>query len=86
MDSWIEEETRSVNLGDPRLRRRLQRVLARFGAQPEGSVPLACPGSAEMHGAYREELRSLNQWRAVLPDTQLLYVADRESDIYELLA
>jgi Transposase DNA-binding len=196
MDSWIEEETRSVNLGDPRLRRRLQRVLARFSAQPEGSVPLACPGSAEMHGAYRffqnkavapalllgghqaatltrmaacsrvlcvgdttflnypkqraisglgphsnsiehglllhplvafspagvclgalhwhswvrdpdfgkrqghaalpieqkesrrwgEQLRSLNQWRAGLPDTQLLYVADRESDIYELLA
>jgi Transposase DNA-binding len=53
MDSWIEEETRSVNLGDPRLRRRLKRLLARFSAQPEGSVPLACPGSAEMHGAYR---------------------------------
>jgi hypothetical protein len=196
MDSWIEEETRSVNLGDPRLRRRLQRLLARFSAQPEGSVPLACPGSAEMHGAYRffqnkavaptlllgghqaatlarmsactrvvcvgdttflnypkqrsikglgphsnptehglllhplvafspegvclgtlhwqswardpalgkrkghaalpieqkesrrwgEELRSLDQWRSVLPDTQLLYVADRESDIYELLS
>jgi Transposase DNA-binding/Transposase DDE domain len=196
MDSWIEEETRSVNLGDPRLRRRLQRLLARFSAQPEGSVPLACPGSAEMHGAYRfsqnkavtpalllgghqaatlarmsacvrvvcvgdttflnypkqrsitglgphsnptehglllhplvafspegvclgtlhwqswardpafgkrkghaalpieqkesrrwgEQLRSLDQWRAMLPDTQLLYVADRESDIYELLS
>lgn len=196
MDAWIEEETRSVNLGDPRLRRRLQRVLARFGAQAEGGVPLACAGGAEMHGAYRffqnkavapalllgghqaasvarmsacarvvwvgdttflnhpkqraitglgphanpaehglllhplvafspegvclgtlhwrswardpalgkrkgrsappieqkesrrwgEELRSLNQWRAMLSDTHLLYVADRESDIYELLA
>jgi transposase len=183
-------------LGDERLRRRLQLILARFGAQPERSVPLACPGGAEMHGAYRffqhqsvtparvlgghqaatlarmaplarvlcvgdstflnyagqratvglgphtgdleygfllhplvafspaglclgtlhwqswardpalgkrrtrhlrpieqkesrcwgDELRTLDLWREALPRTELLYIADRESDIYELLA
>lgn len=192
----MQAETEGVELGDVRLRRRLQLILQRFGAQPERSVPLACPGGAEMHGAYRffqhqavtparvlsghqaatrarmaplarvlcvgdstflnypgqrsttglgphssdleqgfllhplvafspqgaclgtlhwqswardpalglrqtrklrpieqkesrcwgEELRALNAWREVLPQTELLYIADRESDIYELLA
>jgi len=53
MDSWIEVETSAVDLGDERLRRRLRLILGRFGTQPERSVPLACPGDAEMHGAYR---------------------------------
>ena len=35
---------------------------------------------------WGEELRALNVWREVLPQTELLYVADRESDIDELLA
>lgn len=196
MDTWVQAETEGVELGDARLRRRLRLILERFGAQPERSVPLACPGGAEMHGAYRffqhqavsparvlsghqaatltrmaplarvlcvgdstflnypgqrctmglgphssdlehgflmhplvafspqgvclgtlhwqswardpalgqrktrhlrpieqkesrcwgEELRALDAWREVLPQTELLYVADRESDIYELLA
>lgn len=196
MDTWINDETKTVNFGDQRLQRRLQLVLARLSAQPERSVPMACPGGAEMHGAYRffqhqavtpsrvlgghqaatlvrmaplervlcvgdstflnypgqratlglgphtsdlehgfllhplvafspegvclgtlnwqswvrdpalgqrktrhlrpieekesrcwgAELRVLDLWRAALPQTQLLYMADRESDIYELLA
>jgi hypothetical protein len=35
---------------------------------------------------WGEELRALNVWREILPQTELLYIADRESDIYELLA
>jgi hypothetical protein len=196
MDEWIRAETEGVELGDERLRGRLRLILARLSAQPERSVPLACPGGAEMHGAYRffqhqvvtparvlsghqaatlarmaplgrvlcvgdstflnypgqrattglgphssesehgfllhplvafspegiclgtlqwqswardpalgqrqtrhlrpieqkesrcwgKELRALDAWREVLPQTELLYLADRESDIYELLA
>lgn len=185
-----------MDFGDERLRRRLRLILARLSAHPERSVPLACPGAAEMHGAYRffqheavtaarvlgghqaatlarmaplsrvlcvgdstflnypgqrattglgphssdrehgfllhplvafspeglclgtlnwqswardpafglratrparpieqkesrcwgNELRALSTWREALPKTELLYIADRESDIYELLA
>jgi hypothetical protein len=196
MDPWMRAETETVDLGDERLRRRLRLILARLSAHPERSVPLACPGDAEMHGAYRffqheavtptrvlsghqaatlarmaplsrvlcvgdttflnypgqrattglgphssdceygfllhplvafspegvclgtlnwqswardpafglrqtrsqrpieqkesqcwgHELHALNPWREALPKTELLYIADRESDIYELLA
>lgn len=196
MDQWIQAEIETVDLGDERLRRRLCLILARFNAHPQHSVPLACPGGAEMHGAYRffqhqavtpvrilgghqastlarmaalprvlcvgdttflnypgqrattglgphssdcehgfllhplvafspegvclgtlhwqswardpafgrrqtrrqrpieqkesqcwgRELRALDTWREALPQTELLYLADRESDIYELLA
>jgi len=196
MDEWIKGETKAADLGDARLKRRLQLILERFSQQPEGSIPLACPGGAEMHGAYRffnnetvcaqrvlgghqaatlvrmashqrvlcvgdstflnypgqrattglgphtsdcehgfllhplvafctegtclgtlnwqswardaalgqrktrhqrpieqkesrcwgQELRRLDAWRQALPGTELVYVADRESDIYELLA
>ena len=196
MESWMRAETAAVDLGDVRLRRRLGLILGRLSAQPERSVPLACPNAAEMHGAYRffqneavtparvlgghqtatltrmaplrrvlcvgdttflnypgqrattglgphssdceygfllhplvafspegvclgtlhwqswardpafglrqtrrhrpieqkesqcwgHELRLLDTWRQALPHTELLYLADRESDIYELLA
>lgn len=196
MDEWIGKETVSVDFGDVRLKRRLQLIVERLSQQPEGSIPLACPGGAEMHGAYRffqhqavtaqrvlgghqastvermaalprvlcvadstflnypgqrattglgphssdlehgfvlhplvafcpkgtclgtlnwqswardaalgqrktrhirpieqkesrcwgQELRTLDTWRQSLPGTELVYIADRESDIYELLA
>lgn len=35
---------------------------------------------------WGNELRTLDRWREALPKTELLYIADRESDIYELLA
>ena len=53
MDEWIKGEAEAADFGDARLKRRLQLILERFSQQPEGSIPLACPGGAEMHGAYR---------------------------------
>ena len=35
---------------------------------------------------WQQDVAALNHWRKVASDTELIYVADRESDIYELLA
>ena len=192
MDTWMQAETAGVDLGDKRLRRRLQLILGRFSASRSGAcrwpapagrsctgptgfssirrsrrracsaatlgrmAPLArglCVGdrtflnypgqrataglgphtSEAEHGfllhplvactpegvclgtlhwqswardpalgrrqtrllrpieqkasrCWGEEWRPLDLWREALPQTELLYLADRESDIYELLA
>lgn len=50
---WVSEEMRATDLGDQRLNRRLQDVLAQLAAQPTASIPAACGGRAEMEAAYR---------------------------------
>lgn len=50
---WAEEELATIDLGDSRLERRAQKVLARLGDNPAASLPKACRGWAELQGAYR---------------------------------
>lgn len=52
-ESWILEETKTVDLKDARTEARLRRVLAQLAHQPAASIPAACGGHADMTAAYR---------------------------------
>lgn len=52
-ESWVEEETRGLSMGDTRLDARLRGTLSRLGERPSAGIPEACGGHAEMTGAYR---------------------------------
>ena len=52
-ESWVVEETRTVDLKDRRLNARLREVLTQLGEHPTASIPAACGGHAEMTAAYR---------------------------------
>jgi Transposase DNA-binding/Transposase Tn5 dimerisation domain len=53
MPSWIDEELKTLDLGDDRLNQRQKTILDRFAAQPSASIPGACRGWAETQAAYR---------------------------------
>lgn len=53
MSDWIDEELRTVDLGDERLDRRMGVLLERLGGAPQASIPAACRGHAETLAAYR---------------------------------
>lgn len=50
---WVEDEFASVELYDPRLRRRLFDMVRDFYAQPQSSIPQACGSQAKTKAAYR---------------------------------
>lgn len=50
---WAAAETRSADLGDQRLNRRLELTLRRLADQPEKSIPAALHGWSETQAAYR---------------------------------
>jgi Transposase DNA-binding/Transposase Tn5 dimerisation domain len=53
MPDWIDQELATLDLGDDRLHARQKLLLDRFAADPSASIPGACRGWAETHGAYR---------------------------------
>src|SRR4051812_46505004 len=53
MSSWIEDELRTVDLRDARLRSRFRAILGRLSDKPALSIPAACGGWAETQAAYR---------------------------------
>jgi Transposase Tn5 dimerisation domain/Transposase DNA-binding len=53
MPSWIDEELKTLDLGDDLLNQRQKLILDRFAAKPSASIPGACRGWAETNGAYR---------------------------------
>ena len=52
-EDWAAAETRSADLGDERLNRRLELILRRLADQPEKSIPAAFRGWGETQAAYR---------------------------------
>lgn len=52
-EDWATAETRSADLGDERLNRRLELILRRLADQPEKSIPAAFRGWGETQAAYR---------------------------------
>jgi len=50
---WIEEEFATADLGDERLRKRMEVILERLTASPEKSIKASFAGGAEVAGAYR---------------------------------
>ena len=53
MASWVEEEFKSVDLGDKRLNQRLINTISAMADHPGMSIPAACKGWKETKGAYR---------------------------------
>jgi len=53
MPDWIDEELKTLDLGDDALKKRQKLILDRFAAKPSASIPGACRGWAETKAAYR---------------------------------
>src|ERR1700734_3842889 len=53
MTDWIDEELKTLDLGDDLLNDRQKLILDRFAAKPSASIPGACRGWKETKGAYR---------------------------------
>src|SRR5260370_40424854 len=53
MDTWIQEELASLDLGDVRLDRRCQQILQRLYSKPSLSIPAASTTLAEIAATYR---------------------------------
>lgn len=53
MNDWIDEEFRTVRLGDQRLNERLRLLLARKWQYPQRAFSAACQGRAEIEAASR---------------------------------
>jgi hypothetical protein len=53
MAESVAEEVRGAQFGDRRLTKRLGKIIDRFGAKPNMSIPAAMNGRAEMEAAYR---------------------------------
>jgi Transposase DNA-binding len=53
MPDWIDEELKTLDLGDDLLEDRQKLILDRFAATPSASIPGACRGGTETKGAYR---------------------------------
>jgi hypothetical protein len=53
MKNWVENEVRSNNEVDKRLKNRLARILGSLSEDPEESIPAACQGWTETKGVYR---------------------------------
>lgn len=50
---WVETEMATLELGDPRLKERVIRMIGLFSANPEASIPKACGNAADTKAAYR---------------------------------
>jgi hypothetical protein len=52
-NAWFLEETKTANLGDDRLNKRLSSILGALGQKPAESIPVASSGWSETKAAYR---------------------------------
>lgn len=51
--SWAEQEMQTLDLGDPRRKKRVVRIIDKLAAKPGASIPQACGNRAETKAAYR---------------------------------
>jgi hypothetical protein len=63
---WVEKELGSMDLGDERLDRRLQKMLGDLGAQPGASIPKASERRSATKAAYRAFDHEAVQSQAIL--------------------
>src|SRR5437879_10586612 len=76
---WAQEEFGFVNLGDPRLSKRLVNVATNLAASPGGTLPQAFPEWAELKAAYRFfDNRSVDFEKVLQPHLERTRLACRE--------
>ena len=50
---WVGAEMETLELSDPRLKRRIVRIIELFSSNPEASIPKACGNAADTKAVYR---------------------------------
>jgi hypothetical protein len=65
-EPWVEKEMATLRLGDRRREKRVKKILADFGAQPEASIPRASGNWAATKATYRCLSQEKVDGRAVL--------------------
>jgi hypothetical protein len=53
MQSWVQDELQTADLGDERLNKRFAALLDQMSSKPSESIPAACGGWADINAAYR---------------------------------
>lgn len=66
LNGWAYKELDGVNLGDTRRNQRAKAVLTRLAERPTASIPGACRGWGETHGAYRFMQNDAVDWQAIM--------------------
>ena len=64
--AWVDEEFKTLDLGDPRRDRRAKELVKRFASRPTASIPGACEGWAETIAAYRFLGNEHFDWRDMM--------------------
>jgi transposase Tn5 family protein/transposase-like protein len=64
--AWVDEEFKTLDLGDPRRDRRAKELVKRFASRPTASIPGACEGWAETIAAYRFLGNEHIDWRDMM--------------------
>ncbi len=64
--NWAATEFESLDMGDPRRKRRLISLAEDFSAKPTASIPQACGDWADTQAAYRFFSNDKVQWRDIL--------------------
>src|SRR5437667_3023179 len=83
---WAQEEFGFVNLGDPRLSKRLVNVATNLAASPGGTLPQAFPEWAELKAAYRFfDNRGVDFGKVLQPHLERTRLACREPGEYLII-
>jgi len=81
-DGWAYKELEGVDLGDVRRNKRAKAVLTRLAEKPTASIPGACRGWSETHGAYRFMQNEAVEWRDIMePHWNCTQERMREHDV-----
>ena len=64
--SWVQDEFKTLELGDQRLNARAVLLAERLSSKPTESIPNACMGWAETQAAYRFLSNPRTDWQALL--------------------
>src|SRR5664280_892647 len=64
--SWAATEFETLDLGDPRRKRRLINLAQDFSAKPTASIPQACGDWADTQAAYRFFANDQVDWKDIL--------------------
>jgi len=64
--SWAESEFETLDLGDPRRKKRLISLIEDFSAKPTASIPQACGDWGDTQAAYRFFANDNVEWQDIL--------------------
>jgi Transposase Tn5 dimerisation domain/Transposase DNA-binding len=82
LQGWLDEELRTIHLGDQRLNRRCQLILHRLARHPNFKFNSACRGDSEMDAAYQfVNNRHFSEQDILRPHTDATYRRIRQHQV-----